>query len=172
MVNLWLSSIELLLHFKADFLLTFLVFTSTLFLVKYEHFWTLSWLLVGIFIKTHFIWGRGGGGLVNWVERGLDLTFDPAKTSEESGSACKKILLPEVTDWAHFDFRSIIFMRHGWQWLTEADSNPLRLIHFQLASCCLLQQCGKPCTFRYYKPPFCILSNNLMISWNFQTFPS
>jgi len=29
---------------------------------------------------------------------GLDLTFDPAKTSEESGSACKKILLPEVTD--------------------------------------------------------------------------
>ena len=30
MVNLWLSSIELLLHFKADFLLTFLVFTSTL----------------------------------------------------------------------------------------------------------------------------------------------
>ena len=36
--------------------------------------------------------------LVNWVERGLDLTFDPAKTSEESGSACKKILLPEVTD--------------------------------------------------------------------------
>ena len=40
----------------------------------------------------------GGGCLVNWVERGLDLTFDPAKTSEESGSACKKILLPEVTD--------------------------------------------------------------------------
>ena len=46
----------------------------------------------------HFIWGDGEGCLVNWVERGLDLTFDPAKTSEESGSACKKILLPEVTD--------------------------------------------------------------------------
>ena len=42
--------------------------------------------------------GEGEGCLVNWVERGLDLTFDPAKTSEESGSACKKILLPEVTD--------------------------------------------------------------------------
>ena len=48
--------------------------------------------------NTFYLGGGGGGGLVNWVERGLDLTFDPAKTSEESGSACKKILLPEVTD--------------------------------------------------------------------------
>ena len=49
------------------------------------------------FHQNTFYLGEGGC-LVNWVERGLDLTFDPAKTSEESGSACKKILLPEVTD--------------------------------------------------------------------------
>ena len=50
------------------------------------------------FHQNTFYLGGGGGCLVNLVERGLDLTFDPAKTSEESGSACKKILLPEVTD--------------------------------------------------------------------------
>ena len=27
-------------------------------------------------------------------------------------------------------------------------------------SCCLLHNCGKSCTFRYYKPPLSILSNN------------
>ena len=29
-----------------------------------------------------------------------------------------------------------------------------------LTSCCLLHNCGKSCTFRYYKPPLSILSNN------------
>ena len=39
-----------------------------------------------------------------------------------------------------------------------------------LASCCLLLHCGKSCTFRYYKPPLSILSNNRPTYWSSGTF--
>ena len=38
------------------------------------------------------------------------------------------LLLPEVSDWTRLFSERILVMCHGWRWLTEADTNQLRLI--------------------------------------------